>query len=131
MERTKAFCREHGYVETLFGRRCHMPMINEKNGARRAFAERAAINAPLQGTAADIMRRAMIMMHDALAASGLASKMLLQVHDELIFEVPEGEVDAMRTLAVGVMQNAALPVVEIAVPLIVEAKTGCNWDEAH
>ena len=131
MERTKAFCREHGYVETLFGRRCHMPMINEKNGARRAFAERAAINAPLQGTAADIMRRAMIRMHDALEDSGLATRMLLQVHDELIFEVPEDEVEAMRALAVNVMQGAALPVVEIAVPLIVEAKTGCNWDEAH
>ena len=131
MERTKSFCREHGYVTTLFGRRCHMPMINEKNGARRAFAERAAINAPLQGTAADIMRRAMIRMHDALNASRLTARMLLQVHDELIFEVPEAEVDEMRELAVGVMQGAALPAVEIAVPLIVEANTGCNWDEAH
>jgi DNA polymerase-1 len=131
MEETKQFCRENGYVRTLFGRRCHMPMINEKVPARRAFAERAAINAPLQGTAADIIRRAMIRLHDALEASNLATRMLLQVHDELVFEVLEEEVEETRRLVTSVMEGAASPAISLSVPLVVEAKTGRNWDEAH
>ena len=131
MERTKGFAREHGYVETLFGRRCQIPLINDKNGAKRAFAERAAINAPLQGTSADIMRRAMIHMHDRLKHSRLHSRMLLSVHDELIFEVPDDEVDKMKELAADIMRNASLPAVALDVPLMVDVNTGRSWDEAH
>tara|TARA_B100001939_G_scaffold315853_1_gene301378 strand:- start:12512 stop:15289 length:2778 start_codon:yes stop_codon:yes gene_type:complete len=131
MDRTKAFCRRHGYVETVFGRRCHITSINDKNGARRAFGERAAINAPLQGSAADIIRRAMIRMPEALKGAGLKAKMLLQVHDELIFEVPEAEVEDSIPVIREVMEGAALPAAEIAVPLIVDCGVGDNWDEAH
>ena len=90
MEETRRFCREHGYVVTLFGRQCHMPGIKDPNPARRSFAERQAINAPIQGTAADIIRRAMTRIPPALAREGLAARMLLQVHDELLLEAPEG-----------------------------------------
>ncbi len=131
MDETKAFVKEHGYVETLFGRRVHMPDINSKNGARRSFMERAAINAPIQGTAADIIRRAMIRMPDALADAGLSAKMLLQVHDELIFEVPKKEVKKTCDLVAKVMENACHPALELNVPLVVEAGVGNTWDEAH
>ena len=97
MDETREFCREHGYVTTLFGRKCHYPDIKASNPSLRAFNERAAINARLQGSAADIIRRAMIRMDDALAKAKLSAQMLLQVHDELVFEVPDGEVE--RTLA--------------------------------
>src|SRR5690606_22341765 len=102
-----------------------------KSAAQRAFADRAAINAPIQGTAADIIRRAMIRMPAALEAGGFYTKMLLQVHDELIFEAPEDEVDGVIPIITDIMSNAALPAVDIAVPLIVEAKAADNWDEAH
>jgi DNA polymerase-1 len=131
MERIKKFAREHGYVETLFGRRCHVPGIGDKNPARRAFMERAAINAPLQGTAADIIKRAMIRLPGALAARGLKAQMLLQVHDELVFEVPRDEVEETAALVKDVMERAALPVHALSVPLVVGTGFGVNWAEAH
>ena len=131
MEETKSFCREHGYVETLFGRRCHYPEIAAKNPSIRAFNERAAINARLQGTAADIIRRAMVRMEDALDKAGLKARMLLQVHDELVFEVPEGEAERTLPVVRDVMEGAASPAVELTVPLKVDARAAKNWEEAH
>ena len=127
MEATKAFARQHGYVVTLFGRRCYIPGIHDKNAARRAFAERQAINAPIQGTAADIMKRAMARVPAALKAAGSDARMLLQVHDELLFEVPDAEAESTAKLVQGVMEGAA----QLGVPLVAEAGIGHNWDEAH
>jgi DNA polymerase-1 len=127
MERTKAFARQHEYVTTLFGRKCFTPNINAKNGAWRAGAERAAINAPLQGTAADIMKMAMVKIPPALSAQNLSARMLLQVHDELIFEVPEAELSATSALVKSVMENT----VTLGVPLIAETGFGKSWAEAH
>ena len=120
----------NGYVATLMGRKSHMPEINGK-GAQKAFAERAAINAPMQGTAADIIRRAMMRMPLALRDAGFTTAMLLQVHDELIFEAPEAEVEAVMPLIREVMARAAEPAYDISVPLVVEAHAADNWDEAH
>jgi DNA polymerase-1 len=131
MDSTRDFCREHGYVTTLFGRKCHYPDIKASNPSIRAFNERAAINARLQGTAADIIRRAMIRMDDALAQKKLAAQMLLQVHDELIFEVPDDEVERTLPVIQQVMEHAPLPAVALSVPLQVEARAADNWDEAH
>jgi len=131
MEATKAFAREHGYVETIFGRRAHYPDIKASNPQVRAFNERAAINAPIQGAAADIIRRAMIRMEDSLAKHALSARMLLQVHDELIFEVPENEVEKTISVVRDVMENAAMPAVSLSVPLHVDARAAHNWDEAH
>ncbi len=131
MEATKAFAREHGYVETIFGRRAHYPDIRASNPQVRAFNERAAINAPIQGSAADVIRRAMIRMEHALADEKLAARMLLQVHDELIFEVPENEVEKTIPVVRHVMENAAMPAVALSVPLQVDARAAHNWDEAH
>lgn len=131
MEAMKSFCREHGFVTTIFGRKCHMPEIASKNPARRNFAERAAINAPLQGAAADIIKRAMIRMHGALSESKLKTRMLLQVHDELLFEVPEKEVDAAAQLARDIMEGACAPALALSVPLVAEAGVADNWAEAH
>jgi len=131
MDRMKKIAREKGYVETLFGRRCYVPGINDKNPARRSFMERAAINAPLQGTAADIIKRAMIRMPKSFAEAGLKGRMLLQVHDELLFEVPVAEKDDSARIARAVMEAAHLPVRNISVPLIADAGTGLNWAEAH
>jgi DNA polymerase-1 len=131
MEATKEYAREHGYVETLFGRRVHIREIRSSNQGHRGGAERAAINAPIQGTAADVIRRAMIRMPDALAAKKLKTKMLLQVHDELVFEAPDKEVDAAAKIAKSIMEAAALPALNLTVPLTVEARAAQNWDEAH
>jgi DNA polymerase I len=131
MERCKAECREKGYVETLFGRRCHLPGIKDANPARRGYAEREAINAPLQGTAADIIKRAMARIPAALAEAGLAARMLLQVHDELVFEAPESEAQATAAVVKEVMERACAPVLELSVPLTVETGMATNWDEAH
>lgn len=131
MEDTKTFVREHGYVETIFGRQAHYPDIKSSNPQMRAFNERAAINAPIQGSAADIIRRAMARMDTALAEAKLSAKMLLQVHDELIFEVVEEEVDDTITLVKSVMENASLPAIQLSVPLQVDAQAADNWDEAH
>ncbi|MEJ2435261.1 MAG: DNA polymerase, partial [Pseudolabrys sp.] len=131
MDETKEYCRQHGYVLTLFGRKCHYPEIKNPNPTIRAFNERAAINARLQGTAADIIRRAMIRIEPELEAAKLNAQMLLQVHDELIFEVPEDEVADTITLVKEVMESAPHPAVAINVPLRVDARAADNWDEAH
>ena len=130
MDGARDYVRQNGFVMSLFGRKIHIPEINGK-GALKSFAERAAINAPIQGTAADIIRRAMIRMPGALADKGFATRMLLQVHDELIFEAPDAEVEAVMPLIKDVMSNAALPAIDFSVPLIVEAHAAHNWDEAH
>ena len=131
MERAKLAGRDNGYVETLFGRKIHLNGIKDKNFAKRGFAERQAINAPIQGTAADIIKRAMLRMPAALAQAGLRSKMLLQVHDELIFEAPVDEAEALVTTARAVMENACAPVLELAVPLVADAGIADTWMDAH
>ncbi|UXM95265.1 DNA polymerase I [Bartonella sp. HY329] len=131
MEDTKEFARNHGYVEDIFGRRAHFPEIKSSKAQIRAFNERAAINAPIQGAAADIIRRAMIRMDDALLNNNLSAKMLLQVHDELIFELPIDESDKTIKVVKDIMENAAMPAVNLSVPLQVDARTAKNWDEAH
>jgi DNA polymerase-1 len=131
MDATRDFCRANGYVETLFGRKCHYPDIKASNASVRAFNERAAINARLQGSAADIIRRAMTRMEGALAEKKLSAQMLLQVHDELIFEVPDKEVAATLPVVQHVMQDAPFPAVLLSVPLQVDARAANNWDEAH
>ena len=131
MEATKAFAREHGYVETIFGRRAHYPDIKASNPSMRAFNERAAINAPIQGSAADIIRRAMVRMEPALEKAGSPARMLLQVHDELIFEVEEAAAGDTIAIVRDVMENAAFPAVDLSVPLQVDARAARNWDEAH
>jgi DNA polymerase-1 len=131
MERAKAEAREHGYITTIFGRRCWAPAIRSKNAAERSFGERQAINAPLQGAAADIIRRAMTKIPAALESAGLRAKMLLQVHDELVFEAPEAEVDATAALVKRVMEQAPHPAVTLSVPLTVDARAGRTWAEAH
>jgi DNA polymerase I len=131
MDETKAFCKQNGYVLTLFGRKCHYPDIVNSNPSIRAFNERAAINARLQGTAADIIRRAMIRMDIALQKHRLNAQMLLQVHDELIFEVPDDEVEKTVPVVKTVMEEAPLPAVALSVPLHVDARAAHNWDEAH
>jgi DNA polymerase-1 len=131
MDDTREFCRKHGYVETLFGRKCHYPDIKASNASIRSFNERAAINARLQGTAADIIRRAMIRMEEALAEKKLSAQMLLQVHDELIFEVPDNEVAATLPVVQHTMQDAPFPAVLLSLPLQVDARAADNWDEAH
>ena len=133
MEQTKKFCREHGYVQTLFGRRSHMPSIHDKNPARRNFAERAAINAPIQGSAADILKRAMIRVPTALEEQGLTkhARMLLTVHDELLFEVDVDAADQTADVVKNVMESATLPALQLSVPLTVDIGRGPSWDEAH
>jgi DNA polymerase-1 len=123
--------RQDGYVTTIFGRKIHFPDIMSSNRAMRAFFERAAINAPIQGSAADIMRRAMVRMPAALAEAAPNTRMLLQVHDELVFEAPEAEVDAVIATACRIMERAAEPAAMLSVPLKVDARAAANWDEAH
>jgi DNA polymerase-1 len=127
MERAKEEARARGYVTTLFGRLCATPEIKSGNPARRGYAERAAINAPIQGSAADIMKRAMIRADRALSRSNLGARMLLQVHDELVFVVPEGEIEPTAELIRNVMAQAA----HLDVPLVVDVGHGPNWDAAH
>ena len=127
MEQTKEEARNQGYVSTLFGRKCHVRGIDDKAPQMRSFAERAAINAPIQGGAADIIKRAMIAMPDALKDAGLKAKMLLQVHDELIFEVPDEEIEVTSGVVKKTMENAA----SLDVPLIVDVGIGHNWNDAH
>jgi len=127
MERTRSQAAEQGYVETLFGRRLYLPEIHSKNGAMRKAAERTAINAPMQGSAADIIKRAMVAVDAWLQESGLEARMILQVHDELVLEVREDQVAALKAGLLPRMSGAA----ELAVPLLVEAGVGDNWDEAH
>ena len=131
MEDTKALCREQGYVETLCGRKCFFPKIKDKNFAYRSFQERAAINAPIQGTAADIIKRAMIKIYEKNISNNNDCKMLLQVHDELIFEVKESKIEKYQALIRQEMENALHPLISLEVPLLVESSFGDNWDEAH
>lgn len=132
MEETKQFARDNGYVQTVFGRKVHYPEINTRNPSMRGFLERAAINAPIQGSAADIIRRAMVRMPGELDAAGLKSaRMLLQVHDELIFEASEKEAKKVIAVAREVMEGAGLPAVAFAVPIKVDAKAADNWEAAH
>jgi len=131
MEQTRKLARSQGYVETIFGRRCHFPRINSPNPSERAFLERAAINAPIQGAAADIIRRAMIRMPAALAVAKLSARMLLQVHDELIFEAVDAEVENTMAVVRRIMEKAPEPAVHLTVPLQVDARAARNWEEAH
>ncbi|MGB2227541.1 MAG: DNA polymerase I [Parvibaculales bacterium] len=132
MEHVKAEAKAQGYVTTLFGRKVHVPEINAKIPARKAFAERAAINAPIQGTAADIIRRAMVHMPAALDQAKLKdAKMLLQVHDELIFEAPQKDCDALIKTVKSTMESACAPRLSLSVPLLVDAQAANNWEEAH
>ena len=127
MDQAKAEAKTNGFVKTLFGRVCYTPEIKSSNPGRRSYAERAAINAPIQGTAADIMKRAMIQVDRALDNTDLGAKMLLQVHDELVFEVPDKEIEATSELVKNTMEHAAT----LSVPLTVDVGTGANWDDAH
>jgi DNA polymerase I len=127
MEATRVRAREQGYVETAFGRRLWLAEINGPNGPRRQAAERAAINAPMQGTAADLIKLAMIAADEWLRREGMATRLVMQVHDELVFEVPQGELDAVRTTVPSLMSGVA----SWEVPLLVDVGEGANWDEAH
>jgi DNA polymerase-1 len=131
MERTKDFARRNGFVVTPFGRRIHITGFTGQRPGERGFAERQSINAPLQGGAADIIKRAMIRIPEALAAKKLNARMLLQVHDELLFEAPTAEVEATIAALKPVMEKATLPALELSVPLVVDAGSGANWAEAH
>ncbi|MGE0845025.1 MAG: DNA polymerase I [Flavobacteriaceae bacterium] len=131
MDATRKQVREHLFVSTVFGRKCHYPNVRSGHPSERAFLERAAINAPIQGSAADIIRRAMVRMQPALDAAGLSARMLLQVHDELIFEVPDAEIEATAAVVRDVMVAAPEPAVRLKVPLQVDARAAANWDEAH
>ena len=127
MEETRQQARDKGYVETVFGRRLWLPEIRSSNAGRRQGAERAAINAPMQGTAADLIKLAMIAVQGWLDDKNVATRLLLQVHDELILEVPDGELGLVRDALPGLMCSVA----KLAVPLLVEVGSGANWDEAH
>ena len=125
------FARDNGYVQTVLGRRRYLKDINSRNAVVRGAAERNAVNAPIQGSAADIIKIAMIKIYDKLQAGNYKSKMLLQVHDELVFELPEGDVEAASAVIRSVMSGAAEPAVKLSVPLDVDIGTGKSWDEAH
>ncbi|WP_305986549.1 DNA polymerase I [Roseibium sp. MMSF_3544] len=131
MDATKKKVHSDGFVTTIFGRKAHYPDVNTKNPNMRAFYERAAINAPIQGSAADIIRRAMVRMEERLSVAKLDAQMLLQVHDELIFEVPDAQVDDTIPVICDVMENACDPALELSVPLKVDARAADNWDDAH
>ena len=127
MDRTKESVREHGYVQTLFGRRLWLPEIRSSNAGRRQGAERAAINAPMQGTAADLIKLCMIAVQDWLDREQLSAKLIMQVHDELVLEVPQSELVGVRAALPRLMTGVA----ELAVPLVVDVGVGANWEQAH
>jgi DNA polymerase-1 len=127
MDATRQSARELGYVSTVFGRRLYLPDINARNAALRQYAERSAINAPMQGTAADIIKRAMLALDTWLERERNGARLLLQVHDELVVEAPLARVDEIRAAIIRIMESAA----ELAVPLRVDSGVGANWDEAH
>ncbi len=131
MDRMQQQVRAEAFVTTIFGRKVHIPAARGKSQAERAFADRAAINAPIQGAAADVIRRAMVRMPGALREAGLSARMLLQVHDELVFEAAEAEAEAVIAVAKRVMEQAPGPAVSLSVPLVVEARAAANWDDAH
>ena len=127
MDSEIAFARENGYVKTVFGRRRPIPEIHASNFMRRSFSERVAMNSPIQGTAADMMKVAMNAVYEKLKRNELRSRIVLQVHDELLLEVPKEELEEVREILVSSMENA----LTLPVPFLVEAKTGNNWEEAH
>jgi DNA polymerase-1 len=127
MDETRLSAKSKGYVETVFGRRLYLPEINSPNGPRRGGAERQAINAPMQGTAADLIKLSMVQVQQALERQQRRTKMIMQVHDELVFEVPEDEVDWVKTEIPRLMAGVA----ELRVPLLAEIGVGANWEEAH
>ena len=127
MKKTVEFAREHGYVETIWGRKCFVNGINDKNAAMRQFSERAAINAPLQGSAADIIKKAMVKLYSEIANKGYNANILLQVHDELLVEVSEKDADKVAQLTKSVMEGA----VKLSVPALVDVNIGENWNEIH
>jgi DNA polymerase-1 len=127
MDETRLLAKERGYVETVFGRRLWLPEINSPNGPRRAGAERAAINAPMQGTAADLIKLAMIAVQDWIEREALATRMVMQVHDELVLEVPEAELELVKQKLPELMGGVAT----LKVPLVAETGVGSNWEEAH
>ena len=127
MDETRLSAKSKGYVETVFGRRLYLPEINSPNGPRRGGAERQAINAPMQGTAADLIKLAMVKVQEVLDAQGRKTLMIMQVHDELVFEVPEDEVEWVRTEIPRIMAGVA----ELRVPLLAEIGVGENWEKAH
>ena len=127
MDDIREKARTQGFVETVFGRRLYLPEINARNAQRRQYAERSAINAPMQGTAADIIKRAMIRVHDWLTNDAIDARMIMQVHDELVFEVAEDATDTLRDKVTDLMCSAA----DLSVALKVDVGTGQNWDEAH
>jgi DNA polymerase-1 len=127
MDETKLSAKSKGYVETVFGRRLYLPEINSPNGPRRSGAERAAINAPMQGTAADLIKKSMLAVQSALQKEKRATRMIMQVHDELVFEVPEAEVDWVK----GEVPRLMAGVAELKVPLLAEVGVGPNWEQAH
>ena len=127
MDDTRELAKEKGYVETYFGRRLWVPEINSPNGTRRAGAERAAINAPMQGTAADLIKLAMIAVHNWLVSEGLQTKLIMQVHDELVLEVPDDELALVKLTLPTLMQNVA----RLDVPLLAEVGVSNNWEGAH
>jgi DNA polymerase-1 len=127
MQDTRELARQQGYVETFFGRRLWVPEINSTNGMRRAGAERAAINAPMQGTAADLIKLAMIAVDQWITAEKLQTKLIMQVHDELVLEVPDAELELIKTTLPQLMQNVAT----LDVPLLAEVGVGNNWENAH
>ena len=127
MEDAKAYAMQHGFVETIFGRRLHLPEINSRNVAKKRAAERVAINAPMQGSAADIIKRAMILIDEWIIKENINARMIMQVHDELVLEVPESEMEEVQKGLNDLMESAA----ELLVPLVVDIGVGDNWDEAH
>ena len=131
METTKEFAKDNGFVKTLFGRKCIIDSSANRGPGGKAFMERAAINAPIQGTAADIIKRAMIKIPQVLKKENLSSKMIMQVHDELIFETKDNEIDETIEIVRNEMSQAHKPVVNLSVDLEVEAASGKNWDQAH
>jgi DNA polymerase-1 len=127
MDETKVSAKSQGYVETVFGRRLYLPEINSPNGPRRSGAERAAINAPMQGTAADLIKMSMVKVQQVLDAEQRGTKMIMQVHDELVFEVPQAEVEWLKLEIPRLMAGVA----DLKVPLLAEVGVGENWDKAH
>jgi DNA polymerase-1 len=127
MDSTRESAREKGYVETVFGRRLYLPEINHRNGQRRQYAERTAINAPMQGTAADIIKRAMIDVDQWIETAGLDIKLIMQVHDELVFEIRDEQIETAKAE----INRLMIEVAELKVPLVVDIGVGNNWDEAH
>jgi DNA polymerase-1 len=127
MERTRETAREQGYVSTVFGRRLYLPEINARNVQRRQYAERSAINAPMQGTAADVIKRAMLEVDGWLGRGEVRGRLIMQVHDELVLEIEAADAEAAAMHVATLMEKAA----DLAVPLKVDAGIGQNWDEAH